>query len=157
MSKGAAQPQKHVCAALRMARAELLHIFRHPAAHGPFRYPQKKEGLHSLKDLPFSSSLFHHYFRNCIEDLVMTSAASCRTMCDLLHIFKCRKHIRERCHLVQRILNVCVRYLLAVTDHSVFHSTFSFHIQPAHQNLFPLYPRTARSKRIPQHHMPADF
>ena len=27
MSKGAAQPQEHVCAALRMARAELLQIF----------------------------------------------------------------------------------------------------------------------------------
>ena len=25
MSKGAEQPQKHVCAALRMARAELIH------------------------------------------------------------------------------------------------------------------------------------
>ncbi len=29
MSKGAAQPQKHVCAALRMARAELSHYYNY--------------------------------------------------------------------------------------------------------------------------------
>ena len=51
----------------------------------------------------------------------MTSAASSRTMCDFLYFVKCRENIIEFIHLMQCILHICIRYLLAITNHSCTH------------------------------------
>jgi hypothetical protein len=66
--------------------------------------------------------LRHHNFGNYVKHLIMTPAATRRTMRNSLYVLE---HFQNVFHLVviyERLFNVRIAYLLAITNNNVFHS-----------------------------------
>jgi hypothetical protein len=63
----------------------------------------------------------HHNFRDNIEHLLVAAAAACGAMCYLLYALEGFQHACKILMCIERICDVCITYLFAITNHIIFY------------------------------------
>ena len=71
----------------------------------------------------------HHDFRDNLKNLLMATAATGRTVRDSLNVSESRKYTTEILMRIERIRDICVSDLFAMTNHIIlYHKITSDHV-----------------------------